>query len=122
MRSTRWARHPFPALCVATLLLSQGCFSARPWRAQDRPWDPVVLERAGEVRVQREDGTVVVLVDVRLVTGANGTFLRGTVVDDGRRRGVVMLPAYDVARVETRRKGLPGRFSVWVGVGCWRRP
>lgn len=117
---TRLARHPFLVLSVLALLLSQACFSARPWRMRDRPWDAVVLEKAQQVRVHMFDGTILVLVDVTLEQGAGGTFLRGTVVDDeGQRLGAVVLPALEVQQLETRKleaARLTAKIGIWVGV------
>lgn len=120
MRMTRSARHPFLTLCAVTLLLSQACFSARPWRTRDRPWDPKVLAKAEQVRVHTMGGTTVVLVEVTLEEGPRGTFLRGTVVDDeGRRLGAVVIPAYDVSRLETRKLEalrVAAKVGTWVGI------
>jgi hypothetical protein len=118
--SARAARHPLLAVCALTLLLHQACFSVRPSRTQYRPWDAKVIAKAERVRVEMVDKSVLELVEVTLEESAQGTVLRGTLVDDrGHSLGAVVLPAIQVSQLETRRlEGLRvvAKIGAWVGI------
>lgn len=90
-------RNMFVAL-VATLLLTSSCMQVRPWRTQDRPWQPETVSNANRVRVTQLDGTVVVLKQASLHTTERE--LHGVAVGEASA-GSLIFPIDGLASLET---------------------
>ncbi len=99
-------------LCIFSLLAT-GCVPVSPWRVQERPWTPELLEGAGGVRVTQGDGTKIVLEDAYL--DADATVLHGTQVP-ANGEAPVAIPTDQLAVLETKRVE-PALVVVNVGWG-----